>query len=43
MSLDEQAEKLFPYPDKACKWVKIKIDWKRDRWKKTATISRLQR
>ena len=31
-SAELEAEKLFPYPKNACKWVKIKIDWKRERW-----------
>ena len=31
--LEAEAILLFPYPSK-CKWVRAKIDWKRDNWVK---------
>lgn len=30
--LEQQAELLFPYPFKACVFVKKKINWKRSEW-----------
>lgn len=32
--LEAEAERLFPYPVRACVWVRMKIDWKRKEWVK---------
>lgn len=31
-TLEEQAEKLFPFPIRVCSFVKKKILWKRELW-----------
>lgn len=38
-NLEQLAEIEFPYPKNACKWVKIKIDWKRERWVKSQILA----
>lgn len=30
--LKKEAEKLFPYPFKACYIIRAKTDWKREKW-----------
>jgi len=32
MTLEQQAEKLFPMPLNPCAWVKARVIWKRERW-----------
>lgn len=35
MSLEEQADAKFPYPEKACPFMIKKINWKREQWIKS--------
>lgn len=30
--LQAKAEKLFPMPKNPCRWVRAKIEWKREQW-----------
>lgn len=34
LTLEAEAELLFPYPMGACAYVKMKINWRRERWVK---------
>jgi len=41
MTLNEQAEQLFPFPARCCSWNRKRILWKREQWI-TSEISKLQ-
>lgn len=30
--IEKEAEKLYPMPVKPCRWVRAKIEWKRQQW-----------
>lgn len=30
--LEAEAEKLFPMPVNPCRWIRAKIEWKRQQW-----------
>lgn len=32
MTLEQQAELLFPMPESKCKWLIARVEWKRKRW-----------